>query len=264
MHTIAATTATATTSTSTTTSTASTSTSTTTSTTQQCTGTHAHMHCTMQTYTWAVIWRKGKADGAKTSLKHGKSTTVRETPTFVIAIHLQHTFGMQFGMRQGEGGPDPEELSAAQVLGHGLRLVFGGLRRRGQRHCLQELELATWVATCGYASSGDLNPPTWLTTQIHPCVETTPRPKTAPSAAQIPRLPWLFVWFSKFGTIGGLGMTSHAQKIKVRVPRDGQHVRHGLPLGGLPSGGVRFGEFPRGLLPSLLVSCGRLHVRPSH
>ena len=124
-----------------------------------------------------MIWRKGKADGAKTSLKHGKSTTVRETPTFVIAIHLQHTFGMQFGMRQGEGGPDPEELPAAQVLGHGLRLVFGGLRRRGQRHCLQELELATWVATCGYASSGDLNPPTWLTTQIHPCVETTPRPK---------------------------------------------------------------------------------------
>ena len=51
--------------------------------------------------------------------------------------------------RQGESGPDPEELPAAQVLGHGLRLVFGGLRRRGQRHCLQELELATWVATCG-------------------------------------------------------------------------------------------------------------------
>ena len=59
-------------------------------------------------------------------------------------------------------------------------------------------------------------------------------------------------------------MTARAQQIQVRVPRDGQHVRHGLPLGGLPSGGVRFGEFPRGLLPSLLVSGGRLHVRPSH
>ena len=92
---------------------------------------------------------------------------------FVVVVHLQQ----KFGMRQGEGGPDPEELPAAQVLGHGLWVVFSGLRRRGQRHCLQELEPATWVATCGYASSGDFDPPTWLTTQIHPCVEANPRPR---------------------------------------------------------------------------------------